>query len=89
MTIPIFSQLECMPLLKYEKVNQILCCITWRPDWADEVIELANKRRNNYPCAVVAVDIAAGEEHFDKVRRIYSNNSEILTYHNHNLLLCV
>ena len=23
------------------KVNQILCCIAWRPDWAREVVELA------------------------------------------------
>lgn len=46
-------------------VNQILCCITWRPDWADEVVQIASARRNDYPCAVVGVDIAAGEEHFD------------------------
>lgn len=46
-------------------VNQILCCITWRPDWADDVVEIASARRNDYPCAVVGVDIAAGEEHFD------------------------
>jgi adenosine deaminase len=46
-------------------VNQILCCICWRPDWADDVVELASARRDDFPCAVVAVDIAAGEEHFD------------------------
>ena len=46
-------------------VNQILCCITWRPDWADEVVQIASVRRNDNPCAVVGVDIAAGEEHFD------------------------
>ena len=49
------------------KVNQILCCIAWRPDWADDVIHLANMMKDDFPCAVVAVDIAAGEEHFDKV----------------------
>lgn len=49
------------------KVNQILCCITWRPDWADDVVRLAQERRNDAPCAVVGVDIAAGEEHFDVV----------------------
>ena len=49
------------------QVNQILCCIAWRPDWAVDVINLAHERRNNTPCAVVGVDIAAGEEHFDKV----------------------
>jgi len=48
------------------KVNQILCCITWRPDWADDVVRLAHERRNDMPCAVVGVDIAAGEDHFDK-----------------------
>jgi adenosine deaminase len=47
-------------------VNQILCCITWRPDWAENTINLASSRKNDYPCAVVGVDIAAGEEHFDK-----------------------
>lgn len=46
-------------------VNQILCCITWRPDWADSVVQLAAEQKDTYPCAVVAVDIAAGEEHFD------------------------
>jgi len=49
------------------KVNQIFCCIAWRPDWAKEVIELAHDRREDSPCAVVGVDVAAGEEHFDKV----------------------
>jgi adenosine deaminase len=47
-------------------VNQILCCITWRPDWAESTILLASSRKNDYPCAVVGVDIAAGEEHFNK-----------------------
>lgn len=46
-------------------VNQILCCITWRPDWAKDVVDLANQHRSDYPCAVVGVDIAAGEDHFD------------------------
>eukprot|EP00550_Attheya_septentrionalis_P001311 CAMPEP_0198286772 /NCGR_PEP_ID=MMETSP1449-20131203/5754_1 /TAXON_ID=420275 /ORGANISM="Attheya septentrionalis, Strain CCMP2084" /LENGTH=467 /DNA_ID=CAMNT_0043984569 /DNA_START=166 /DNA_END=1569 /DNA_ORIENTATION=- len=48
------------------KVNQIMCCIAWRPDWADDVIRIAQERRNDAPCAIVGVDIAAGEEHFDK-----------------------
>lgn len=47
-------------------VNQILCCIAWRPDWADEIVELAKDRKTDFPCAVVGIDIAAGEEHFDK-----------------------
>lgn len=46
-------------------VNQILCCISWRPDWADDVVRIAKERRNDEPCAVVGIDIAAGEEHFD------------------------
>lgn len=48
------------------KVNQILCCIAWRPEWAKEVVDLAHDRKDDYPCAVVGVDIAAGEDHFDE-----------------------
>ena len=48
-------------------VNQILCAITWEPNWATEVVELANEYKNNHPCAVVGIDIAAGEEHFNRV----------------------
>lgn len=48
------------------KVNQILCCIAWRPDWADTVLQLAHERKSaGQQCAIVGVDIAAGEEHFD------------------------
>jgi adenosine deaminase len=46
-------------------VNQILCAISWRPDWAASVVALADTFRHDYPCAVVGIDIAAGEEHFD------------------------
>lgn len=45
-------------------VNQILCAINFRPDWSDEIVEMAQTFRNDYPCAVVAIDIAAGEDHF-------------------------
>ena len=48
-------------------VNQLLCCINWRPEWADEVVELAKDFRDLPSCAVVGVDIAAGEEHFDSI----------------------
>mmetsp|Transcript_28858 Transcript_28858/g.44362 ORF Transcript_28858/g.44362 Transcript_28858/m.44362 type:complete len:474 (+) Transcript_28858:180-1601(+) len=48
------------------KVNQILSCINWRPDWANDVVRIAHERRHDTPCAIVAVDIAAGEEHFNK-----------------------
>jgi adenosine deaminase len=47
-------------------VYQILCGINWRPDWALSTLDLALKHRNDGPCSVVGVDIAAGEEHFDK-----------------------
>jgi adenosine deaminase len=46
-------------------VNQILCAIAWRPEWAWSVLELAKSHQNNFPCATVGIDIAAGEEHFD------------------------
>jgi len=60
------------------KVNQILCCIAWRPDWAREVVELARDYKDNYPCAVVGVDIAAGEDHFDqeKLPHLYEPHYE-------------
>lgn len=49
-------------------MNQILCCIAWRPDWAADVVRIAHERKDDFPCAVVGIDIAAGEEHFDEVR---------------------
>ncbi|CAB9516965.1 Adenosine deaminase [Seminavis robusta] len=49
-------------------VNQILCAINWRPDWAWDVLELTKEFRHEHPCAVVGIDIAAGEEHFDKTK---------------------
>ncbi|GMH84937.1 hypothetical protein TL16_g10074 [Triparma laevis f. inornata] len=52
-------------------INQILCCINWRPEWADETVDLAYEFSqgggNAEECSVVGVDIAAGEEHFDEV----------------------
>lgn len=45
-------------------VNQILCAICFFPDWSSDIVELADKHRNDYPCAVVGIDIAAGEAHF-------------------------
>lgn len=47
-------------------VNQIISAITWRPDWAMPSLELAQKHREDYPCATLGIDIAAGEEHFDR-----------------------
>jgi adenosine deaminase len=49
-------------------VNQIVCAITWRPDWADPSLDMAYKHKDSHPCAVVGIDIAAGEEHFDSER---------------------
>mmetsp|Transcript_31722 Transcript_31722/g.79223 ORF Transcript_31722/g.79223 Transcript_31722/m.79223 type:complete len:322 (+) Transcript_31722:137-1102(+) len=46
-------------------VNQILCCISFRPEWAESTVEHAHRRRVDVPCAVVGVDIAAGEDALD------------------------
>jgi len=46
-------------------VNQILCAMSLFPQWSGEVVKLAEKHRNDYPCAVVGIDIAAGEQHFE------------------------
>jgi len=48
------------------KVNQILCCIAWKPEWSSDIVRICHERRHDAPCAVVGLDIAAGEEHFDK-----------------------
>ena len=50
----------------HRTVNQILCAICFFPDWSNDVVNLAEKHRNDFPCAVVGIDIAAGETHFDK-----------------------
>lgn len=47
-------------------VNQILCAISFSPQWAPDIVNMATEFRNEFPCAVVGVDIAAGEEHFAK-----------------------
>ncbi|GFH59898.1 adenosine deaminase [Chaetoceros tenuissimus] len=59
------------------KVNQILCCINWKPDWADDVVDIAHERKDDFPCSIVGIDIAAGEEHFDE-----DNFSELHNPHN-------
>lgn len=46
-------------------VNQILCAISFRPDWAEDVVDLALARQADAPCAVVGIDIAADEEALD------------------------
>jgi adenosine deaminase len=47
-------------------VNQIISAITWRPDWAPKTLDLVVKHQQDFPCATVGIDVAAGEEHFDK-----------------------
>ena len=46
------------------EVNQIICCLDRMPEYAQSVVTLAHARRAAFPCAVVGVDIAAGEAHF-------------------------
>eukprot|EP00913_Durusdinium_trenchii_P028709 g26924.t2 len=48
-------------------VNQIICCISFQPKWSLAIIDLAEKYRSAYPCAVVGVDVAAGEVGDDPV----------------------
>lgn len=45
-------------------VNQILCAICFFPDWSKDIVTLADEHRQDFPCAVVGIDIAAGEAHF-------------------------
>jgi adenosine deaminase len=45
-------------------INQILCGINFHPEWATDVVRMAQEFRSDFPCAVVGVDIAAGEDHF-------------------------
>lgn len=42
------------------KVNTILCCMTHRPDWSKEVLELCKEFRNE---GVVGIDLAGQEFH--------------------------
>eukprot|EP00536_Pseudo-nitzschia_multiseries_P013389 jgi/Psemu1/261343/estExt_Genewise1Plus.C_5700024 len=45
--------------------NQILCAIDFEPGWSDDVLAMAEEFRDDFPCAVVGIDVAAGETHFD------------------------
>ena len=45
-------------------INQILCAINFHPEWATDIVDMAQEFRQDFPCAVVGVDIAAGEDHF-------------------------
>lgn len=47
-------------------INQILCGIDFSSEWANDVVEMADNHRRDFPCAVVGVDIAAGEGHFSE-----------------------
>ncbi|KAG7365139.1 adenosine deaminase [Nitzschia inconspicua] len=45
-------------------VNQLLCGINFCPQWAPDVVNMAIEFRDDFPCAVVGIDVAAGEDHF-------------------------
>lgn len=45
-------------------VNQILCCIDRQPEWSETVVDIAYENNAEWPCAVVGVDVAAGEDYF-------------------------
>lgn len=45
-------------------INQIMCAINFHPEWAADIVNMAQEFRLDFPCAVVGVDIAAGEDHF-------------------------
>lgn len=47
-------------------VNQILCAIDFCPEWSKDIVEMADNHRQSFPCAVVGIDIAAGEGHFEE-----------------------
>jgi len=55
------NNISCIPI-----VNQILCGIDFQPDWSADVIDMAYEFRNDFPCAVVGIDVAAGESHFSQ-----------------------
>jgi len=59
-------------------VNQILCGIDFQPEWSADVVDMAHEFRHDFPCAVVGVDVAAGESHF-------APNSP---FHNAHLNMC-
>ena len=46
-------------------VNQILCAINFNPEWSTEILQMAKKFQNDSPCAVVGIDVASGEDHFN------------------------
>ena len=46
------------------EVSQILCLIDNRPEFIDEICEILSSRLDAWPCAVVGIDVAAGEGHF-------------------------
>jgi adenosine deaminase len=45
-------------------VNQLLCGINFCPQWSSDVVDMAIEFRQDFPCAVVGIDVAAGEDHF-------------------------
>mmetsp|Transcript_61060 Transcript_61060/g.149492 ORF Transcript_61060/g.149492 Transcript_61060/m.149492 type:complete len:465 (+) Transcript_61060:368-1762(+) len=46
-------------------INQVLCAINFAPQWSSEILDMAMEHKADFPCAVVGIDVAAGEDHFD------------------------
>jgi adenosine deaminase len=46
------------------KVNQILCAINFYPEWSQDIVDMAECFREDFPCGIVGIDVAAGEDHF-------------------------
>lgn len=57
------------------RVKTILCCMRHRPDWSEEVVELAHEFRNH---GVVGIDIAGGSNHAD-VEEILPQHKQAFT----------
>ncbi|XP_052761783.1 adenosine deaminase-like [Mya arenaria] len=53
------------------RVKSILCCMRHRPDWSDELVNLAHEYRQE---GVVAVDIAGGSNHHDDVEEVHPDH---------------
>lgn len=71
----------CRGLRRSEKespgvvVKQLLCCINMRPSWSAETVELAIQFQTE---GVVGVDIASGEQHFDKDGPLHGAHREAM-----------
>jgi len=64
-------------------VNQILCCIDPFPQWSADIVEMAKQHQESWPCAVVGVDIAAGENYLSALQGLGGSD----THKDYNLHL--